>query len=80
MEECYLLPIRNYFHDLSFVGCSRNISGGTLSEILHVILLVLCEYISEGLKITFTNSTIDIISHVVVGIYEDSHQQSERCS
>ena len=42
------------------------------AENLHAILLGLCEYISEGLELTFNTSTIDIISHVVVGIYEDS--------
>ena len=37
-----------------------------------------CDYIAEDMKLTFTLGSMDIISHVVVGIYEDSRRQSER--
>ena len=78
LDKYSFLPIRNCFTDLSFGGCSRNIYGATPAEILHAILLGLCEYISESMELTFTDSSIYIISKTVVGIYENSRRQSER--
>ena len=36
------------------------------------------EYITEGMESTITASTMDIMSHVIVGIYEESRRQSEQ--
>ena len=41
----------------------------TPAEMLHVVLLKLCEYIADSIWLIFTVSTIYIIVHVVVGIY-----------
>ena len=60
------------------VGVKRNIYGATPAELLHAVLLGLCEYISEGMDMLFTKSAIDLVSSVVVGIYNDSRRQSER--
>ena len=38
---------------------------------LHVVLLGMCDYIAEGMELTFTPGS-------VVGIYEDSRRKSER--
>ena len=78
MEKYSLLSVRNVFHGLSFGGCSRNIYGGTPAENLHTIILGLCEHTLEVLEPTFTTSTIDMISDIVVGIYKDSSRQNER--
>ena len=45
-----------------------NIYGGTLAEVLHDLLLVLCEYIDEVINLIFTQSSLEMISHVVVCI------------
>ena len=63
---------------MSFGGCKRNIYGATPPEILHAVLLGLCEYISESIELTFTESSICMISQTVVGIYHNSRRQSER--
>ena len=34
IERILFVPIKNYFHDLSFGGCNRNIYGATLAELL----------------------------------------------
>ena len=52
--------------------------GGTSAKILHAVLLGICEYIAEGAKSTFTASAMYMMSHIIVGIYEDSRRQSER--
>ena len=78
LNEYSFLPISNCFHQLSFGGCNRNIYGATPAEVLHAVLLGLCDYIAEGMELTFTPGSMDLISHVVVGIYEDSRRQSER--
>jgi hypothetical protein len=72
------LPIDNCFAHQCFGGCDRGIHGATPAEILHSIQLGLCEYIAESLLMIFTPSSIDIISNTVVGIFENSHCQSER--
>ena len=63
---------------MSFSGCERNIYGGTPAEILHAVLLGLCDYIAEGIKMTFTESSIADISTTTAGICKDSRRQSER--
>ena len=78
LDKMSFIPINNCFHHLSFGGCDRNIYGGTPAEMLHAVLLGLCDYISEGLETLFTQSSLDLISHVVVGIYHNSRRQSER--
>ena len=72
------LPVDNCFAHQCFGGCDRGIHGATPAEILHSIQLGLCEYIAESLIMIFTPSSIDIISNTVVGIFENSHRQSER--
>ena len=78
LNEYSFLPINNCFHQLSFGGCDRNIYGATPAEVLHAVLLGLCDYIADGMELTFTPGSMDLISNVVVGIYEDSRRQSER--
>ena len=77
LNEWSFLPINNCFHNISFGGCERNIYGATPAEILHAVLLGLCEYIAEGMEMIFTLSALDSISLFIVGIYEDSKRQSE---
>ena len=76
-ESFSFIPINNCFTHLSFGGYPRSIYGGTPAEIVHTVLLGLCEYIIESMELKFTLSAIDMISHVVVGIYKDSRRQSE---
>ena len=78
LERYSFLPIKNCFHDLSFGGCNRNIYGATPAELLHAVLLGLCEYIAEGMDLLFTKSATDLVSSVVIGIYNDCRRQSER--
>ena len=78
LEEYSFLPINNCFNHISFGGCNRNIYGATPAEILHAVLLGLCEYISEAIDLIFTPTCIEMISEVVIGIYKDSKRQSER--
>ena len=78
LDKYSFLPIHNCFTDLSFGGCPRNIYGATPAEILHSILLGLCEYIAESMELIFTDSSMYLISKTVVGIYENSRRQSER--
>ena len=78
LEEYSFLPVDNCFSHISFGGCNRNIYGATPAEILHAVLLGLCEYISEAIDLIFTQTCMEMISQVVVGIYRDSKRQSER--
>ena len=52
--------------------------GATPAKILHAVLLGLCEYIAGGIELSFTASAMDLISHILVGIHQDSCRQSER--
>ena len=70
--------IHNYFSQLSFGGDPRDIYDGTPAEILHAVLLGLCDYIAEAIKLMFTQTSMDQVSYVVAGIYKDSRRQSER--
>ena len=78
LDKYSFLPIRNCFTNLSFGGCPRNIYGATPAEMLHSILLGMCEYIAESMELIFTDSSMYLISKTVVGIYENSRRQSER--
>ena len=78
LNENSFLPINNCFHDISFGGCDRNVYGATPAELLHAVLLGLCEYIAEGMELLFTQGSLDLISAVVIGIHNDSRRQSER--
>ena len=78
LDQFSYLYIENAFSRLSFGGCNRGIYGATPAEILHAIQLGLCEYVAESLDVFFTNSVLDIISYTVVGIFHNSHRQSER--
>ena len=46
--------------------------------LLYAVLLRLCEYIAERMDLLFTKSVIDLVSSVVIGIYNDSRRQNER--
>ena len=50
----------------------------TPAELLHAVLLGLCEYIAEGMDMLFTKTSMDMFSSVIVGIYNDARRQSER--
>ena len=63
---------------MSFGYYLRGICGGTPAEIVHAVSLGLCQYVVKGVDLTFTQSTLDQMSHFVVGIYNDSKHQSER--
>lgn len=52
--------------------------SATPVEILYAVLIGLCKYITEGMNMTFTQSALDLISHGIVGIYEDPRRKSER--
>ena len=78
LDNISFLPIHNCFSELSFGGDPRGIYGGSPAEILHVVLLGLCDYIAEALDLMFTQSSFDLISTTVSGIYEDNKRQSER--
>ena len=52
--------------------------NATPARILYAVLRGLCEYIPEGMELIFTASAMDLISHVVVGINQDSRQQSQQ--
>ena len=78
VEAHSYLYIRNAFSKMSIGGCERGIFGATPAEILHAIQLGMCEYVAESLDVLFTNASLDIISYTVVGIYHNSHRQSER--
>ena len=74
LNEYYFLTNKICFHNLCFGGCLRTFYGATPTEILNVLLLVLCDYIAEGVENTFTVSRLNLIYHVVVGIYEDARR------
>ena len=48
------------------------------AKVLYAVLLGLCQYITKGIDLLFTKSAIDLVSSVVIGIYNDSRRQSER--
>ena len=66
------------FSDLFFGSYPRGNYGGTSAEILYAVLLGLCDYILEAIELMFTQTSMDMISHIVAGIYKDSRRQSER--
>ena len=72
LDEYSFLLINNFFHNISSGGCERNVYGATQVEIFHAVLLGLCEYIAGGMEMTFTTSSMVLISGVNVGIYEHS--------
>ena len=78
LDKISFISIKNCFSDLSFGGDNRGIYGGTPAEILHAVLLGLCDYIAEAIDLMFTQTSMDQISHVVAGIYKDSGRQSDR--
>ena len=78
LDNISFIPIHNCFSEISFGGDPRGIYGGTPAEILHAVLLGLCDYILESIELMFTQTSMDMISHVVAGIYKDSRHQSER--
>ena len=78
LEQLSLLPIKNCFHKLPFGGCKRNIYGGTPAELLHQVLLGLCEYIADSFNLIFTNIPQDLFSLTTSGIVQNSKRQSER--
>ena len=78
LDKYSFLLINNYFHSISFRGCDRNLYVATPAEILHPVLLELCEYIAEGMEMTFTTSATVLTSDVTMGMYENSRWQSER--
>ena len=78
LNDYSFLPIKNCFHGISFGGCERNVYGATPAEILHAVLLGLCEYIADAMELIFTDGSFDLISQTVVGIYNESRRQSER--
>ena len=77
MDNISFLPIKNCFSNLSFGGDPRGVYGGTPAEMLHAVLLGLCDYISEALELIFTQSSLDSISKTVAGIYPDTKRQSD---
>ena len=78
LDEHVFLPIQNCFSNLGFEGCPHKNYGDTPAEILHTVLLCMCEYISKGMELVFTVHEMDIMSHVIVRMYEDSQRQSEQ--
>ena len=77
LEHYSLLPIKNDFNQLTFGGYNRGFYGTTPAEILRAVLIGLCKYISEDMELTFTSFAMDLISHVVVSIHQDSCGKSE---
>ena len=71
IEQYSCLPIDNCFTCISFGGYPRGIYGGTPAEI-YDMLLYLCQYVVEGVKLTYTQSALNQMSHVVVGVYNGS--------
>ena len=45
---------------------------------MHTVLLGICDYIKEAIELMFTQSSMDQISYVVVGIQKDIRRQSDR--
>ena len=80
-EDLYqfsFFPINNCFSKMSFGGCERNIYSGNPAEMLHTVLLGLCDHIAEGIKFTFTESNISEMPNIIAGICKDSCCQNER--
>ena len=72
LQEYSFLPIKNAFHHIIIRGCGGNIYGGTPAETLHTVLLDLCDYIVESIYLIFTKCSLDAISDVALGIYDDA--------
>ena len=70
--------IDNFFNELSFGQCERGIYGNTPVEMLHSVLLGICDYIGDCIDMIFNDSTMDILSNTIIGIYNASKHQSER--
>ena len=77
LDQFSFFSMNNCFTQMSFGDCERSIYGGTPAEILHAVLLGLCDYIAEGIKLTFTESSISEISTTTAGTCKDSLRQSE---
>ena len=80
-EKSYIISFistYNCFSELSFGGDNRGMYGEIPAEILHAVLLGLRDYLAEEIKLMFTQTSMDQISHVVAGIYKDSRCQSDR--
>ena len=60
IEQYSCLPIDNCFTCISFGGYPRGIYGGTPAEI-YDMLLYLCQYVVEGVKLTYTQSALNQI-------------------
>ena len=58
IDEYSCVPINNCFINIGFGGCERNVYGATPAEIIHAVLLGLCEYIADGMEMVFTTSDI----------------------
>jgi hypothetical protein len=69
---------RNCFHYLPMGDNIRNIYGSTPVEILHSILLGLCEYISDGITSKFSNDAMTVINYTIIGIVKNNSRQSYR--
>ena len=78
IEEYSFLLINNLFNDLSFGRRTKDIYDATPAKIWNAILLGLYNYICKWVELTFTDSAIDLIIHVVVGTYQSFHRQSNR--
>ena len=59
------------FNELRCVWCTRGTYGATLAEILHNVLLKLCDYIAEGKQLMLTDSVINLLYVILVDIYQD---------
>ena len=77
LDSISFISIHNCFSELSFGGDNRGLYGWTPAEILHAVLLGLCDYITEAINLMLTQTSMDQISHVVAGIYKDSGRQSD---
>ena len=78
LDKISFLSVRNCFNTMSFGGCKRNIYGATPPEMLHSVLLGLCEYIADSFNLIFTNIPQDLFSSTISGIIQNSKRQSER--
>ena len=76
-HDCDIRP-KNCFNDLNFGECTQGIYCDNPAEILHAVLLRLCDYIAECMELTFTNLAMDLISHDIVRI-QDSRRLSVTC-
>ena len=61
LDNMSFIPIHNCFSELSFGGDNRGIYGGTPAEILHAVLLGLCDYTAEEIELMFTQTSMDLL-------------------